>query len=98
MCSIFLFIRKSKNKFDSFGLCGFNLIQLESDFDLKKKIENFLIKEKMKTKLITLTWRGCASVDPRFSASMLSWSIADIRTREYSTRVSFINYCIFICI
>lgn len=44
----------------------------------------------MKTKLITLSWRGCASVDPRFSASMLSWSIADIRTREYSTRVSFI--------
>lgn len=82
MCSIFLFIRKSKNKFDSFGLCGFNLIK----FKVKKKIQ----KIKMKTKLITLTWRGCASVDPRFSSSMLSWSIADIRTREYSTRVSLL--------
>lgn len=49
----------------------------------------------MKTKLITLTWRGCASVDPRFSSSMLSWSIADIRTREYSTRVSphYLLFC-----
>ncbi|XP_038119584.1 TBC1 domain family member 1 isoform X2 [Culex quinquefasciatus] len=36
----------------------------------------------MKTRLTTLTWRGSASVDPRFSASMLPWSIADIRNHE----------------
>ncbi|XP_053661364.1 TBC1 domain family member 4 [Anopheles marshallii] len=36
----------------------------------------------MKTRLTTLTWRGSASVDPRFSAAMLPWSIADIRNHE----------------
>ncbi|XP_058456005.1 TBC1 domain family member 1 isoform X2 [Malaya genurostris] len=36
----------------------------------------------MKTRLTALTWRGSASVDPRFSASMLPWSIADIRNHE----------------
>lgn len=41
----------------------------------------------MKTKLISLTWRGFASVDPRFSAAMLSWSIADIYTRDSFERV-----------
>ncbi|XP_055550464.1 TBC1 domain family member 1 isoform X2 [Wyeomyia smithii] len=36
----------------------------------------------MKTRLTTLTWRGSASVDPRFSAAMLPWSISDIRNQE----------------
>lgn len=44
----------------------------------------------MKTKLITLTYKGSGSVDPRFSFSMLPWTIADInsRNRERFTRVS----------
>lgn len=42
----------------------------------------------MKTRLTTLTWRGSASVDPRFSASMLPWSIADIRNHESYVTVS----------
>lgn len=41
----------------------------------------------MKTKLISLTWRGFASVDPRFSAAMLQWSIADIYTRDSFEKV-----------
>lgn len=41
----------------------------------------------MKTKLISLIWRGSASVDPRFSAAMLPWSIADIYTRDSFERV-----------
>lgn len=42
----------------------------------------------MKTKLISMQWRGCASVDPRFSAAMLPWTIADIYSREQYTNVS----------
>lgn len=45
----------------------------------------------MKTKLTSMVWRGSASVDPRFSSSMLKWSIADIRNRETSQKVS-VNY------
>lgn len=43
----------------------------------------------MKTRLTTLTWRGSASVDPRFSASMLPWSIADIRNHESYVTVRY---------
>lgn len=35
-----------------------------------------------------MQWRGCASVDPRFSAAMLPWTIADIYSREQFTNVS----------
>lgn len=42
----------------------------------------------MKTKLISMQWRGSASVDPRFSAAMLPWIIADIYNREQYTNVS----------
>lgn len=42
----------------------------------------------MKTKLISMQWRGCASVDPRFSAAMLPWTIADIYSRDQYTNVS----------
>lgn len=42
----------------------------------------------MKTKLISMQWRGCASVDPRFSAAMLPWTIADIYSREQYSNVS----------
>lgn len=42
----------------------------------------------MKTKLISMQWRGSASVDPRFSAAMLPWTIADICNREQYTNVS----------
>lgn len=42
----------------------------------------------MKTKLISLTWRGSASVDPRFSAAMLPWAIADICSRDFYEKVS----------
>lgn len=42
----------------------------------------------MKTKLISMQWRGCASVDPRFSAAMLPWTIADIYSREQFSNVS----------
>lgn len=42
----------------------------------------------MKTKLIALIWRGHASVDPRFSAAMLPWTISDICTRESYEKVS----------
>ncbi|GAB0095009.1 uncharacterized protein DMENIID0001_103350 [Sergentomyia squamirostris] len=42
----------------------------------------------MKTKLITLLWRGSASVDPRFSAPMLKFIIQDIINREISVRLS----------
>lgn len=42
----------------------------------------------MKTKLISMQWRGAASVDPRFSAAMLPWTIADIYSREQYTNVS----------
>lgn len=43
---------------------------------------------KMKTKLISMQWRGSASVDPRFSAAMLPWTIADIYSYEQYTNVS----------
>lgn len=43
---------------------------------------------KMKTKLIAMQWRGSASVDPRFSAAMLPWSIADIYSRDQFLNVS----------
>ncbi|KAG4077312.1 hypothetical protein HA402_009713 [Bradysia odoriphaga] len=42
----------------------------------------------MKTKLIALVWRGHASVDPRFSAAMLPWTISDICTRESYEKLS----------
>ena len=42
----------------------------------------------MKTKLISMQWRGSASVDPRFSAAMLPWTISDICSREQYTNVS----------
>lgn len=42
----------------------------------------------MKTRLVALTWRGSASVDPRFSAAMLPWTINDIRTRESFQKLS----------
>ncbi|XP_055847242.1 TBC1 domain family member 4 isoform X2 [Episyrphus balteatus] len=42
----------------------------------------------MKTRLITLTYRGSASVDPRYSAAMLPWTINDIRSMENYTRLS----------
>ncbi|XP_059618603.1 uncharacterized protein LOC132263053 [Phlebotomus argentipes] len=42
----------------------------------------------MKTKLVSLLWRGSASVDPRFSAPMLKWSIQDIINREIFIRLS----------
>ena len=48
---------------------------------------NYLVK--MKTKLISLMWRGSVSVDPRFSAVMLPWSIVDIRNRELYNKVIF---------
>lgn len=35
-----------------------------------------------------MQWRGAASVDPRFSAAMLPWTIADIYSREQYTNVS----------
>lgn len=43
----------------------------------------------MKTKLISMQWKGCASVDPRFSATMLPWTVADIYSREQYSSVSF---------
>ncbi|XP_055375031.1 TBC1 domain family member 4 isoform X2 [Condylostylus longicornis] len=42
----------------------------------------------MKTKLIGLTYRGEASVDPRFSAAMLPWTISDIRSMEVHKKLS----------
>ncbi|KRG00533.1 TBC1 domain family member 4 isoform X2 [Drosophila mojavensis] len=42
----------------------------------------------MKTRLVTLTYRGSASVDPRYSASMLPWTINDIRSTESYTKLS----------
>lgn len=45
----------------------------------------------MKTKLISMTWLGSASVDPRFSASMLRWSVADIRNRDTAQKVTTIQ-------
>lgn len=46
----------------------------------------------MKTRLVSLTYRGSASVDPRYSAAMLPWTINDIRSTESYTKVSsFIN-------
>lgn len=35
-----------------------------------------------------MQWRGSASVDPRFSAAMLPWSIADIYSRDQFLNVS----------
>lgn len=51
-----------------------------------------LICPTMKTKLVSLTWRGTASVDPRFSASMLSWSVSDICTRDTHDKVTHPAY------
>ncbi|KQS38470.1 TBC1 domain family member 4 isoform X2 [Drosophila erecta] len=42
----------------------------------------------MKTRLVSLTFRGSASVDPRYSASMLPWTINDIRSTESHTKLS----------
>ncbi|EDW25120.1 GL24514 [Drosophila persimilis] len=42
----------------------------------------------MKTRLVSLTYRGSASVDPRYSASMLPWTINDIRSTESYTKLS----------
>ncbi|KRK03956.1 TBC1 domain family member 4 isoform X2 [Drosophila yakuba] len=42
----------------------------------------------MKTRLVSLTFRGSASVDPRYSASMLPWTINDIRSTESYTKLS----------
>ncbi|XP_034665463.1 TBC1 domain family member 4 isoform X1 [Drosophila subobscura] len=42
----------------------------------------------MKTRLVSLTYRGSASVDPRYSASMLPWTINDIRSTESHTKLS----------
>uniref|UniRef100_A0A1B0EYA1 Rab-GAP TBC domain-containing protein n=2 Tax=Lutzomyia longipalpis TaxID=7200 RepID=A0A1B0EYA1_LUTLO len=42
----------------------------------------------MKTKLISMLWRGSASVDPRFSAPMLKWSLQDIINRDIYIRLS----------
>lgn len=42
----------------------------------------------MKTKLISMRWRGTASVDPRFSPAMLPWIVADIYSREICEQVS----------
>jgi len=51
----------------------------------------------MKTRLVSLTYRGSASVDPRYSASMLPWTINDIRSTESYTKVSKVtivfNFC-----
>lgn len=49
------------------------------------------LKWKMKTKLISMQWRGSASVDPRFSAAMLPWTIADIYSREQYNNVGEIH-------
>lgn len=49
----------------------------------------------MKTKLISMQWRGCASVDPRFSAAMLPWTIADIYSREQYSNVSKYAFSLF---
>lgn len=53
-----------------------------------KTPNTFKSRVKMKTKLISMQWRGSASVDPRFSAAMLPWTIADICNREQYTNVS----------
>lgn len=45
----------------------------------------------MKTKLISMIWRGSASVDPRFSAAMLPWTLNDIYSHEQYTNVSGIR-------
>lgn len=37
-----------------------------------------------------MQWRGAASVDPRFSAAMLPWTISDIYSREQYTNVSLL--------
>ncbi|XP_037942464.1 TBC1 domain family member 1 isoform X2 [Teleopsis dalmanni] len=42
----------------------------------------------MKTRLVSLTYRGSASVDPRFSAAMLPWTINDIRSTDSYTKLS----------
>ncbi|TMW50431.1 hypothetical protein DOY81_004484 [Sarcophaga bullata] len=42
----------------------------------------------MKTRLVSLTYRGSASVDPRYSAAMLPWTINDIRSTESYTKLS----------
>ncbi|EDX11769.1 GD19811 [Drosophila simulans] len=42
----------------------------------------------MKTRLVSLTFRGSASVDPRYSASMLPWTINDIRSTESYTKIT----------
>lgn len=46
----------------------------------------------MKTKLISMQWRGSASVDPRFSAAMMPWTIADICSREQYSNVRKSNF------
>ncbi|XP_050340812.1 TBC1 domain family member 4 isoform X2 [Bactrocera neohumeralis] len=42
----------------------------------------------MKTRLVSLTYRGSASVDPRYSAAMLPWTINDIRSTESYSKLS----------
>lgn len=42
---------------------------------------------KMKTKLVGTIFRGSASVDPRFSAPMLKYIIADIKNRKSCSKV-----------
>ncbi|XP_017847705.1 TBC1 domain family member 4 isoform X2 [Drosophila busckii] len=42
----------------------------------------------MKTRLVSLNYRGSASVDPRYSATMLPWTINDIRSTESYTKLS----------
>ncbi|XP_067615044.1 TBC1 domain family member 4 isoform X2 [Eurosta solidaginis] len=42
----------------------------------------------MKMRLVSLTYRGSASVDPRYSAAMLPWTINDIRSTESYSKLS----------
>lgn len=43
----------------------------------------------MKTRLVALTHRGSATVDPHYSAAMLPWTINDIRSIGIHNKVSY---------